>query len=120
MRFLRRRGVLSFLEADSSGDASSMAEAWSGTYRSSLLILGMHAFAAHLYVLACTGVDALGGSFSLLGGSFSSNLAQLALGAIALLAMLEARKRSSGFGRSVWSLAALSFVFYIVGQAIFT
>jgi PAS domain S-box-containing protein len=34
--------------------------------------------------------------------------------------MLEARRRSSGFGRSVWSLAALSFGFYTVGQAIFT
>src|SRR6516162_2330583 len=102
MRFLRWRGVLSILETDSSGCASSMPVAWSGVYRSSLLILGLLAFAAHLYVLACTGVDTPGGSFSLLGGSFSSNLAQLALGAIALLAMLEARKRSSGFGRSVW------------------
>src|SRR5215472_7784170 len=120
MRFLRWRGVLSFLETDSSGYASSMAEARSFAYRSSLLVLGLLAFAAHVCILAFTGVDTLGGSFSLLGGSFSSNLAQLALGAIALLAMLEARKRSSGFGRSVWSLAALSCAFYIVGQAIFT
>ena len=113
MRFLRWRGGLSFLEADSSGYASSMAEGWGGVYRSSLLILGLLAFAAHLCILAFTGVHTL-------GGTFSSNLAQLVLGAIALLAMLEARKRSSGFGRSVWSLAALSFGFYTVGQAIFT
>jgi PAS domain S-box-containing protein len=110
MRFLRRRGILSFLETDSSGNGSSMAGAWSGVYRSSLLVLSLLAFAAHIYVLARVHT----------AGTFSSNLVQLVLGAIALLAMVEARKRSSGFERSVWSLAALSFVFYSVGQAIFT
>jgi PAS domain S-box-containing protein len=52
--------------------------------------------------------------------SLPSNLLQFSLGVLAVLAMLEASRRSSRFGRRTWLLAALSVGFYTLGQAIFT
>jgi PAS domain S-box-containing protein len=49
-----------------------------------------------------------------------SNLAQLALGALAVFAMLEAGRRSGRFGRQTWFLAALALGAYTVGQGIVT
>jgi PAS domain S-box-containing protein len=49
-----------------------------------------------------------------------SNLAQLALGALAVLAMLEASWHSGRFGRQTWFLAALAVGAYTIGQGIIT
>jgi len=48
----------------------------------------------------------------------SSNLIQLALGILAVLAMLEAARRSSWFARRNWLLAALAMGAYTAGQGI--
>jgi PAS domain S-box-containing protein len=49
-----------------------------------------------------------------------SNLAQLVLGILMVLAMLEAGKRSGRFGYRTWLLTAIAAGIYTVGQAFFT
>jgi PAS domain S-box-containing protein len=81
-------------------------------YRRFLLVLSLAGFATHVVIL---GLAPSHGS-----DTFFSNLIQAALGILAVLAMLEAGKRSGRFGRRTWFLAALALAVYTVGQVIFT
>jgi len=81
-------------------------------YRISLLALTLLGFVAHFLTFSTLKLPG--------AGSLWSNLLQLFLGALAVLAMLEARKRSSRFGGRVWFLTALGVAVYTVGQAIYT
>jgi PAS domain S-box-containing protein len=83
------------------------------SYRRALLALAVFGFVAQVCVLSFAG--SLRYSSSLL-----SNLVQLGLGVLAVLAMLEAGKRSGRFGRRTWFLAALALGLYTAGQAVFT
>src|SRR5215831_3712274 len=69
-------------------------------------------FLVHIMVLAAPSLAAI--RFP------SSNVAQLVLGALAVLAMLEAGWHSGRFGRQTWFLAALALGAYTVGQGIIT
>src|SRR5262249_13387867 len=88
-------------------------------WQRSLLILGLLGFATHLGILCCGHVLSPA-SFSSHSPSFLSNLVQVVLGIIAVLAMVDAGKRSGSFGRRTWLLAALAVGFYTIGQAVFT
>jgi PAS domain S-box-containing protein len=75
-------------------------------------MLGLMGLAAHVFVLS--GCHPVGVTM------LWSNLSQLALGILAVLATLEAASRSSHFGRRMWLLAALATGIYTIGQATFT
>jgi PAS domain S-box-containing protein len=107
----RRR--LAPLPAPSFRDSATMADSGNQLYRSALLALTLLGLVAQVLVLGFAG--SLRYPSSLL-----SNLVQLGLGVLAVLAMLEAGKRSSRFGRRTWFLAALALGVYTVGQAVFT
>src|SRR5215813_13114526 len=112
MQYLWRRGSASLL-ASSSRDSATLADTGERLYHQALLALALLGLAAHVVILSFAG--SVPHSKSLL-----SNLVQLGLGVLAVLAMLEAGKRSSRFGRRTWLLAALAVGVYTVGQAIFT
>jgi PAS domain S-box-containing protein len=97
-----------------SGDNASAPALADGNqlYRSALLALTFLGFAAHVLVLSTVKVES--------AVSLWSNLLQFLLGGLAVLAMLEARKRSSRFGRRVWLLTALGVAVYTLGQGIYT
>jgi PAS domain S-box-containing protein len=78
----------------------------------SLLVLALVGFAAHVVILAC-------GRF-LPSVSFLSNLLQVVLGILAVMAMVDAGTRSGSFGRRTWLLAALALGGYTIGQVVFT
>jgi PAS domain S-box-containing protein len=113
MHNLRRR-LAAPLFATFSGDAEVAPVSGSGNqlYRISLLALTFLGFLAQLLNLSTRKLPG--------AGSLWSNLLQLVLGVLAVLAMLEARKRSSRFGRRVWFLTALGVAVYTAGQAIYT
>jgi len=69
-------------------------------------------FAAHVFIL--------NGGYEPCTTIVLSNLSQLALGILAVLATREAATRSSHFGRRIWLLAALAIGIYTLGQATFT
>src|SRR5262245_48415564 len=94
-------------------DPVPAARSQSRFYRSALLALTLLVFAAQVLVLSFAGAF----RFS---SSLLSSLAQLGLGVLAVLAMLDARNRSGRFGRHTWFLAALAVGLYTVGQAVFT
>jgi len=108
------RGADASLFAMFSGDNVSAAAPADGNqlYRSALLALTFLGFAAHVGVVSTVKLES--------AVSLWSNLLQLLLGALAVLAMLEARKRSSRFGRRVWLLTALGVAVYTLGQGIYT
>src|SRR5262245_45742769 len=96
---------------------------------SSVTTVSQPAPAARLYSRILLGLTVAGLGFHVLvlnslglqnTRSLLSNLVQLGLGILAVLAFLDARKRSSRFGRRTWSLAALAVGVYTAGQAIFT
>jgi hypothetical protein len=82
-----------------------------------LLVLGLLGLAIHLAILCCGHLLSPASSPST---SFLSNLVQVVLGIIAVLAMVDAGTRSGSFGRRTWLLAALAVGFYTIGQAVFT
>src|SRR5215472_6187671 len=97
-----------------SGDTAAAPASGNGNqlYRISLLALAFLGFLAQFLTFSTRKLPG--------AGSLQSNLLQLVLGVLAVLAMLEARKRSSFFGRRVWFLTALGVAVYTVGQAIYT
>ncbi|HKF22056.1 MAG TPA: PAS domain-containing protein [Candidatus Angelobacter sp.] len=84
----------------------------SSPYRLALLSAAVLAFAAHFVVLAVPSLHTPDSTWS--------NLIQLALGALAVLAMLEAGRLSARFARGTWFLAALAMGTYTAGQAMIT
>src|SRR5215472_15009199 len=111
-RWLRKPKTSSSSVGSSTGNLSSNPRRWSSFWRAALLVLAVLGFAAHVFILG--NVHAPGSAILL------SNLAQLALGVLMVLTMLEAGKRSSRFGRTTWLLVALAAGIYTIGQAVFT
>lgn len=91
--------------------AGPLSSAWNWPRRRWLLIVTLAVFATHLLVVFQ--------SPSLLSTIFS-NLIQVVLGVIAVLAMLQAGMRSSRFARRIWFRGALAIGIYSTGQAIMT
>src|SRR5215471_6346097 len=112
MQYFWRRRPAS-LYAAAVHDSVAVAGSGDHSYRRALLVLAVFGFVAQVYILSFAG--SLRFSSSLL-----SNLTQLGLGILAVLAMLEAGKRSGRFGRRTWFLTALALGLYTVGQAVFT
>ena len=81
-------------------------------YRWTLLAAAMAALVAHIVVLSVPHLHTLESPWS--------NRIQLALGALAFLATLEAGRRSANFARRAWFLTALAIGAYTAGQAILT
>src|SRR5215469_15333555 len=99
--------------------APSLGAPWTGTEMAKprplgrlLTGLAVTAFLTHIVVLATPGLTRADSPWS--------NLAQLALGALAVSAMLEAGWHSGRFGRQTWFLAALALGAYTVGQGFVT
>jgi PAS domain S-box-containing protein len=111
MQYLWRRPRASL--AMSLRDSAPAAYSGSQFYRRALLTLTLLGFVTQVLILSFTGAFRY-------PSSLLSNLVQLGLGVLAVLAMLEAGQRSSRFGRRTWFLAALALGVYTVGQAIFT
>jgi PAS domain S-box-containing protein len=84
----------------------------SSPYRLTLLAATGLAFVAHLMVLSI-------GSLHVHGSPWS-DLVQLALGMLAILAMVNAALRSGPFAKRTWLLVALAMATYTAGQAMIT
>src|SRR5215813_5072690 len=80
--------------------------------RSVLLVAAALALLAHGFVLSVPSLHT--------ANSLWSNLIQLVLGILAALAMLDAARRSRGFARQTWFLAALAMSVYTAGQGLIT
>jgi PAS domain S-box-containing protein len=106
------RSIVSPPYGPSGLDISGAGASGSAQAERSLLLLGLLGFAAHVAILSC-------GHF-LSSVSLLSNLVQVVLGILAVLAMLDAATRSGSFGRRTWLLAALAVGFYTIGQTVFT
>jgi PAS domain S-box-containing protein len=94
-------------------DSAPLADSGNRFYRRALLALALLALVAQVFALGFAGSLRY-------SGSLLSNLLQMGLGVLAVLAMVEAAKRSRRFGRRTWLLAALAVAVYTVGQAVFT
>jgi two-component system, cell cycle sensor histidine kinase and response regulator CckA len=94
-------------------DSASLADPGNRFYRRVLLALTLLGLVVQILIFSFP--RSLPYSSSLL-----SNMLQIGLGVLAVLATLEAAKHSSRFGRRTWLLAALALSIYTVGQVIFT
>lgn len=81
-----------------------------GSYRRVLLATAVLGFVAHALVLAL---------LSQRDAKFLSNFLQLGLGLVAVLATLDAGKRSQGAARRIWFYATVAIASYTLGQMIF-
>src|SRR5262245_2640314 len=90
----------------------SSAGVTSSPYRQVLLGVSVLVFVTHLMVLSI-------GSLHLHGSPWS-DLVQLALGMLTILAMVNAALRSGPFAKRTWLLAALAMAAYTAGQAMIT
>jgi len=75
-----------------------------------LMIAGAVLLLAHVVVVATFGTAA--------PGPFLSDLLQLALGGLVAIACFRANRRSEGLARSVWRLAAVAYVLWLVAQSV--
>jgi diguanylate cyclase (GGDEF)-like protein len=75
-----------------------------------LLIAGAVLLLAHVVVVATFGTAAR--------GPFLSDLLQLTLGGLVTVACTRASRRSEGLARSVWRLAAVAYVLWLVAQSV--
>jgi hypothetical protein len=74
------------------------------------MIAGAVLLLAHVVVVATFGTAAR--------GPFLSDLLQLTLGVLVAVACLRASQRSEGLARSVWRLAAVAYVLWLVAQSV--
>jgi diguanylate cyclase (GGDEF)-like protein len=75
-----------------------------------LMIAGAVLLLAHVVVVATFGTAAR--------GPFLSDLLQLTLGTLVAVACFRASRRSEGLARSVWRLAAVAYVLWLVAQSV--
>jgi hypothetical protein len=78
--------------------------------RSALLLIALFCFLAHGLVLASLGPKT--------PGPLLSETLQFTLGVAALLAMVDASRRSSHFARRIWAVSAAAIGIYTAGQGI--
>jgi PAS domain S-box-containing protein len=111
MQYLWRR-VTASLTGMPAGEFVSSGQQVRSLYRPIIVGLAVLAFVAHLAVLLVPALRAY--------NPVASNLLQVGLGILAIVAMLEAGWRSGRFARSTWFLAALAMAAYTTGQGIVT